>query len=583
MQNDTLDNKGNKGIVTLLHEGITSCDRICRPALEKKQLLLLEYANGWYTDKPTSRRPLNMVARAINLLLPLLASQNPRGMSRARIVELAPAAEVLRLTLNHLSEKIELGETLREVVLNALVYMGIVKKGICAGGHKIADALGQYHDAGQLFCDSVHPEDYKFDATARKREELDWEMNWFYVPAEYIFDSGLFENYDKLSVAYGKDIKNSAEEIAKGSVRKLNPLKPYVRLGEVYIPSENILLTIPDEGEGSKPIRTADYTGPKGGPFDTLSFNVFPESIVPIAPLFVNLDLHYLMNIMTRKMARQANREKKILAYQGNASEDAERVTNATDGESVKVDDINAMKEVEFGGTADASYNWVEWLNNKWSEQLGNANLIGGLRAESGTLGQEQMMLANASANIDDMTGRVHGLLRRIFNTFAFHIFTDPFLDVTVSKRKVGMYDIPVHLTADTREGDFWSYNFDVEPYSMQRMNPQMRMRRIMELVSGIIIPTMPLAQQQGANLNIPKLVKVISRDMDLTDSEIDEFYEVGGKPPSDFGPYQPSKGQSGGQPNDSLGASGASRELNSIQQQNRSAEKPSPPNTNNT
>jgi len=577
MTNKTLDNKGDTSLVSTLHRGIKQCNKVCGPALAKKQALLGEYANGWYTDAPTSRRPMNMVARAVKLLLPLLASKNPNAMTRARVIELAPAAEVMRLTLNHLSSKIRLGATMREVVLNALFYMGIIKKGICAGGPRIKDAYGAYHDAGQLFCDSVHPEDYKFDVSARKKEELDWEMNWFYVPAEYILDSGLYDNYDKLNIAYGKDIKNSAEEIAKGNIKHFDSLKPYVKLGEVYIPSENVLITIPADGEGTEPIRTVDYTGPVGGPFDLLSFDIFPESIVPIAPLFVNLDLHYFINIMTRKMARQANREKKILAYQGNAAGDAKRVTDAVDGGSVRVDDVNAMKEIEYGGTADASYKWVEWLNAKWSEQLGNANLIGGLKADAGTLGQEQMMQANASASIDDMVGQVHTLLKGIFETFAFHIFTDPFLDITVSKRKAGLYNIPVHLTADTREGDFWSYNFDVEPYSMQRMNPQMRMRRIMEIVQGIIVPTLPLAMQQGVQLNIPALVKSISRDMDLTDSEIEEFYNVATKVQSSLGPYQPSKGVS-----DSMGASGASKDLNSIQQQNRAGGKPSPPNTNN-
>ena len=577
MVNKTLDNKGTKDLVATFYEGIRMCDKVCEPALAKKQDLLTEYANGWYSNTPTSRRPLNMVARAVNLLLPLLASQNPKAMTRARIVELAPAAEILRLTLNHLSDKIRIGDTLREVVLNALFYMGIIKKGLCDGGPRIKDALGVYHDSGQLFCDSIHPEDYKFDISARKREELDWEGNFYYIPAEQIFDSGMYSNYDKLSIAYGKDLKNSAEEIAKGNINHFNSMTPYVRLCEIYVPSENVLLTLPDEGQGTHPIRTTDYTGPVGGPFDTLSFNLFPESIIPIAPLFVNLDLHYFINIMTRKMARQANREKKILAYQGNASGDAERISDSEDGATVKVDDINAIKEIEYGGTGDASYKWVEWLNGKWSEQLGNANLIGGLKAEAGTLGQEQMMLANASAVIDDMAGQVHKLLKGVFGTFAFHIFTDPFLDITVSKRKAGLYNIPVHLTADTREGDFWSYNFDVEPYSMQRMNPQMRMRKIMEIVTGIIIPTLPIAMQQGIQLNVAQLVKSISRDTDLTDSEIDEFYNVAAKAQSSFGPYQPQKGAS-----DAMGASGASKELNSIQQSNRAAGKPSPPNTNN-
>lgn len=566
-ENKTLDSNP-RNIVTSLHDGMEYCYTIIKPALEKKQALLQEYANGYFSSAETSRRPLNMVARAINLLMPLLASNNPRGMVRPRVAEFIPASEVLRLTLNHLSEKIELGETLREVVLNSLVYMGIIKKGICPGGPGIEDAFGKFHDAGMLFCDSIHPEDYFFDATARRRYELDFEGNYFYAPVDFIRDSGLYKNYDDLSIDATKVDKNAAERIAKGEkVNKSEFFKPYVRLAEVYIPSEKILVTIPVDGQGKEPLRTTEYTGPVDGPYDVLSYHHFPESIIPIAPLFVNLDLHYMLNIMARKMARQANREKKVLVYQGNASDDAAAIVKAADGASVKVADINAMKEIEFGGTADASYNWVSWLKDNWSEQLGNANLVGGLDSQAKTLGQEQMLMNNASASISDMEGRVHGLLKRIFNTFAFHIFTDPFLDVTVSKRRPGLYDIPVHLTADTRQGDFWSYNFDVEPYSMQRMNPQTRMNKIMQLVTGLIVPTMEAAAQQGAVLNIPELVKVISKDMELTSAEIDQIYKTQPKP-TDFGPYTPSKGSPG--VGDQLGASQSSKELNLNQYQNR-------------
>jgi len=577
----TLDGSGT--IVTKLHEAIEKNARITQPCLDKRTEILTEYSNGFYSEGQRTRCPMNLVSRAITLLLPLLASQDPKAMTRARVVQLAPYAETLRLTLNHLIGKIKLGETLRAGILDALTYMGIFKTGICPGGSEIKDAFGVTHDSGQIFCDIIYPEDYFFDTTARRRDEADFEGNWFYVPFDYITDSGLYKNYDKMVDGYSEWDKNSPKKISEGGSKHIGgTLKPYCKVAEVYIPSENILMTMPPKGMGTEPLRVVDYNGPVLGPYDTLSFMPFPESIIPIAPLYTNLDLHYLINIMTRKMARQANRERKVLAYQGNASDDATNIKNTADGGSVKVDDINAIKELEYGGTAEASYTWVQWLQGVWSEQMGNANLISGLKADSPTLGQEQMLLANASAGIEDMSAAVHNVTKSIMHKMAYYVFTDPLMDVSISKRIGGVGEIPVRVTADTREGDFWDYNFEVVPYSMQRMNPNVRMRKLIEITTAVILPTMQMATQQGATLNIPKLVKSITRDQDLTDGEIDEIYQSVTTVNNDLGPYQPSKGTIKGV-GDQLGASDASRNLNSVQQQTREGSNSSrPQNTNN-
>jgi hypothetical protein len=581
MANKTLDAKP-KSIVEALQQGIRSHRETVKPMLRKQQELLAEYANSWYSEEARVRRPINMIARSINMLTPLLAARNPRAMVRPRIVTFAPYADTLRLTLNHLAEKINMGHTLRDCVLNALTYMGVLKTGICSGGANYPDALGTLHDAGQLFCDVIYPEDYFWDISARKSEECDFKGNWFYVPYEYIAESGLFQNFEKLSKAYNEWDKLSAKKITSRSGLQIDTIKPYVKIAEVWIPGENTIVTIPAEGEGSEPLRVQDYSGPKEGPYDELCFSQFPESIVPVPPLYTTLDLHYLINAMARKMARQANREKKVLAYQGSAETDAEAIVGSSDGASVRVSDINAIKEIEFGGTADPSYKWTDWLMQIWSEQNGNANLLGGLQSEAQTLGQEQMLQSNASATLDDMIQAVHDICRRAFGKMAFYVLTDPLLDITVSKKVGGLENIPVRLTADTREGDFWDYNFDVEAYSMQRMNPATRMRRIMEVATGLAIPTMALAAAQGDTLQVGKLIKSVSRDMDLTDSEIDEWYKSALNPPNmNPGPYQPQQGTLGTQPSDQLGASLASRDLNSMQQQNGSPEKPSPPNTN--
>jgi hypothetical protein len=575
------DTNTENTLVTAIHDSIDDHNIIVKPCLEKFHEILNEYSNGWYSNAPRTRRPFNMVSRAVDLFLPILASANPKSMVRARLLQLKPYAELIRLTLNHLSEEIKLGETLRQAAFYALMYMGVVKTGISSGGLRVEDAFGYLHDAGQIFCDVVNPEDYFFDVSARRDDEMDFEGDWYFLPYEYIAESGLYENFENLHQTTTTAIKNSGKEITTGNqLKNMHTIKPYVRVADVWIPAENMVMTIPMKGQGTKPLRISEYNGSELGPYTKLRFGTFAESIIPVPPIYVGLDLHYLINVVARKMARQANREKVVLAWEGQAEDDVTNIKSTSDGGDVRVENIDAMKEVKYGGVTDDSYKWLTLLEQKWSEQLRNANLLGGVKSEAETLGQEQMLLANASAAIDDMVNANHLFIKEIFKKFSFYTLTDPGLDVTVSKRFPDLAELEVRVTKDSIENDFWQYNIDVEPYSMQRMNPTIRMRRIMELVNGLILPTLQYAAQQGAVLDVVALVKQVGRDLDLTDSEIDEIYRSVIKPSdSNLGPYAPMKSSAVG---DQQGASGASRELNSIQQQNRDGGKPSPPNSNN-
>jgi len=579
---ELIDKSVDNTIVGAIQDGIARCDAVCEAPLMKRKEILEEYANGWYgsTKNENYRCPINMISRAINILLPLLVNKDPKAMTSARVAQLMPYADTLRLTINHLIKKIKLGQTLRIGTLDALTYAGIFKTGIAPGGDGIKDAFGVTHDAGQIFCDVIYPEDYFFDTSARRKEECDFEGNWFYVPVDYVLNSGLYDNYDKISESYIKWAKASPKEISDGGGNAfLNTFKPYVKLAEVYIPSENILLTIPEKGKGDKPLRVVDFNGPVDGPFDIMSLSTFPESVIPIAPLYEGLDLHYYINIMARKMAREAEAAKTVFPYEGNAADDVTNILGAKHMQTIKVNNINAFTTLKLGEIDPSQYQWIAFLKGLWGEAPVNMPVVGGMKSAAPTLGQEQMLMTNASANLDDMIQAAHNCTKSILHKMAYYIFTDPLMDITVSKRIQGLGEIPVSVTADTREGDFWDYNFEVVPYSLSRQNPQMRMQKLMQVVTGLILPTMEIARQQGVVVDVPRLVKEVTRDMDLTDGEIDLIYQNVVTMNTDLGPYQPLKGQVSGI-GDRQGASPASRQENLNQQQNRSAGQSSPANT---
>jgi len=576
-----------KTLVSKIQTAIETCHDLTKPMRAKREQLLNEYASGWYDEVATTKKPLNMVFRAMSIIPPLLAAKNPRAMIRPRIAPLLPFGETFRLALNHLSEEIKLGQTLRQAVIDSMMYMGITKTGLTDGGPKVEDALGYLHDAGQLYCDCVDGTDYVFDVVARKKEEMDFEGNRYRVPLDYITDSGIFQNYDKLSPTYGEYGQQAKRPERKAKRNILNfsiqEIRPYVEIYDVWIPAEDVIITIPSQGQGDKPLRIVEWQGPEDGPYDLLYYHIFPESIIPIPPIWAWLDLHHFINTLARKMARRSDREKTILAYTGTAEEDATTVKEAEDNEVVRVDDVNSLKEISFGGNTEDSYNFMQWLKMVWSEQSGNLDLISGVKTQANTLGQEQMLYSNATTTIDDMINQVHNFSKSIFRKFGWYAWTDPLMQVSVTKRVAGI-DLDVYFSPESKEGDFIDYNIDIEPYSSQRTNPLQRMRRIMEIVTGVILPTADIAAMQGDMLQIRPLVKSLARDLDLTDAEIDEFYKNIVQPPSsNMGPYQLQQGivtQKSPMATDQQGASDANKMLNSVQQQNRAGMRSSPPQT---
>ncbi len=561
--------------------------RLVKPALIKRMEILQEYSNNWYDEIPVenirTHTPMNLVARAITTFLPMLASQTPRAMVRPRVVELNPLAELLRTTLNFVAEDIELGETLRTVTLDSLCYMGICKTGLSAGGAMISDAYGTLHDSGKLFVDPIYPEDYIFDMSARRKEEMDYEGNWFFIPAEFLLDSGLYKNLDALVKAYQDTPKESPEKISKGSSSLFEKtIRPYARPAEFWIPSEGIIVTIPPKGQGVKPLRIVEFTGPKDGPYDLLTYMNFPESVLPIAPIYANIDFHYFVNQMMRKMARQANREKIVNIYDGTAEDDAKAVQNAADGQWVKVANVKAFQEVKNGGTPDDAYKWVEWLMKLWNEQEHNINVVGGIAKQADTLGQEQMMYANATISVDDMIEAGHKFTKRIFGKMTHYLLTDPLVDIRTAKKTLVGEEIPVQFTyGKIKPSDFVKYNISVEPYSMQRVNPTIRLNRIMQIVSGIIVPLADLATAQGMDIDVSALIKLVGRDLDLTESEVDTIFRSRLKMPNtDLGPFAPPAKLNLGNSSGSAAQETGNRLTNLSGQQARAGLRSSPKNT---
>jgi hypothetical protein len=295
------------------------------------------------------------------------------------------------------------------------------------------------------------------------------------------------------------------------------------------------------------------------------------------------LDLNKAVNVIVTKMRTMTEREKTIGIFDSSNPEDAEKTKNAAHGDLIGLTGgASTVKEVTYGGFNSQSLPFLQWLLMQYSQSGPNMDLIRGAGNQSPTLGQDQMLQNNALREVDDMVGKVYEFTKSTTKKLAWFLWTDPLKVIPVIKRVAGL-DLKTEYSAATKEGDFFDYGFDIEPYSLGRMNPELRYQKIMQLIGQIVLPTAEMAMAQGNTLNVSGLVEETAKYLNVDTTN----WWIPVVPPSvEQSPYPPVQGtpEAGGntfgQADDRGGATPASKQANKNQFDTSSrAGKPSPPN----
>ncbi len=504
--------------------------------------ILSQYVGRFYQRTMQDARmdnkafPVNLMHKAITTMVPNLVYSEPKARISTNFMAYREYAEVLALATNHLSYEINLRHTLRQTITDAIITAGWIKTGLGSSAQTI-DLDGVEHDPGQPYADRVDPDDMTIDPFARTLEEAYFIGNRFRISKPALLESGLLksEDVEKLGSRFdypdwseASKLSNSHDSLSYMSAN--NGLVEYVDLVEVYLPNELKIVTIPYDptggssyGEsGKSPIlREVEYEGPERGPYHMLGFAFAPDNIMPIAPAQIWYDLHMMANRVARKIARQNDRQKKILAYEASAWEDAADIIDADDGESIRVDDVDAIKEVDFGGAAEDGYQYMEWAERHFSDIAMNIDLLAGSGSNEATATQAEIVQANTSVRLSDMQNLVYNFTGDAMRDMMFFLHTDPLIELPLVKRSKG-HDEQVHYTPEMREGDWMDYNLKVIPYSMARQDPNVRTRRLLEF-TGNGIPALGVAfQTLGPAFNMEAAVNLLGREMGI--DELDQI-----------------------------------------------------------
>ncbi|KKL73926.1 hypothetical protein LCGC14_2070020, partial [marine sediment metagenome] len=523
--------------------------RVVEPALINRMLMLRAIEAGYFSGKASQQginksHPINLMDRTLSILIPYLIMSNPKLLITSKKKEYRPFAKTTEMAFNHLIEEIRFARnSLRPVVRDAMLGLGILKTGLMKS-HEV-EIFGHRHEVGQVYSDPVDLVDYIGDPSATSFEGFEFEGNYFKIPVDAAKE--MFPKHvDKLNASYtthGAKRENDPQNLAKSNDHEgqYSTLREYVRLAEYWIPDENIKLII--EPSSATILQTIESDSPEGGPYDKLYFKDFPGSSLPIPPLWYSMDLDAALNSIVVKMRKQAESQKSNLVYEGEAADDAERLVSAPDQGSIKVSDTKGVDIVTWPGIDPQHYNWANYLENQFSMQNNNLYLLGGQGTGAETLGQDQLQFANASKSVDDMTDKTYSFTQSAAKKMIWYFWSDPLISIPMIKRIQGFGDIPVVFDRAARDGEFWDYEFNIEPYSLQRLSATIEFQRTLSLITQWILPSAQLAAQQGAQINIPKATQLLAKMGGLRG--FSDWYETAvPNTESQLNPYSPTQGK---------------------------------------
>ncbi|MDD2766059.1 MAG: hypothetical protein PHE83_19015 [Opitutaceae bacterium] len=494
------------------------------------------------------RTPLNLLELAVSTYTQSLMSANPQVLVTSDWSKLRQHTAQLEAALNFLVRRINLEESLAEVVLNALFGMGIAKVGLDRAGSVHEDR--RYFRSGQPFADSVDPDNFVYDTSASKWRDCSFAGDLVRVPIDELemdpeMDQRVVKRLQEMESRRDKAEDAESEETVRTLSGNGGPENDeygrWAALWNVILYRERVVVILPDadlsEGDNDVlPLKVSPWEGPTGGPYRLLRFGAVPDNIEPLAPLSVLEDLHDLANTIYNKVARRVNEAKQNVLFSAGDEEDARRQQGAKDLEWIRGDPQTA-KEVSLGGVDGPMLAFAMNVVEVFKSMGGNLDVLAGLSPAAGTLGQEQLISESAGKRMKQMSRQVTAMIRGVVRDLGYYLWTDPLIELPLTRPMPGYeeIEIPFLWTPDMKVGDYYDYNIDIDPYSLTESTPTERLAAFQQFWQGAVMPMMPLLAQQGIMVNMMEVLKYVSRCLRIKD--MTRFLETGAPIPENAEP----------------------------------------------
>lgn len=543
---------------TRLLKAVASSEKKLRPHLAHRFKRLQQIVGHRYGENGAEAPvTIPLLPMAVSIYMRQLVSAAPQVVVSTDHGQLKQSATDLQLAINHvLKHEINTVETVKNIVLDALLCIGIAKVGINTSASSEADE-GFRHDPGQVFFDHVLPDDFVVDMEAKRWEQIDFCGDRYSLPKESVLENPDFdpeavkllkERFERKSSPASEDREYKSERLSHGGEAHGETCEfiERVELLDLWLPAHGIIVTLAPDDPTIPPLRVVEWDGPEQGPYHFLMFTPIPGNLMPLAPAALWENIHERTNILFNKVLRQADRQKNLLGVSGGAVEDAQRITEAPDGEAIGLSTPENVKEFSAGGYNQDNFALVVQLKQLFSWCGGNLDALGGLSASSDTVGQDKLLVANSSQQVKEMQDTTYRFMKQVVESLGHYLWNDPVSTYRFQREIAGTsISLPTswpfddETGEDKREGDFLQYNFGIEPYSLQPQSPQERVQFVLGYFERILANALPIMQQQGQTINMEAFNKYIAKMANMPEIKDLVIYAEGEMQP-DAQPVQP-------------------------------------------
>ena len=484
--------------------------------------MVADYVGSHYgAGGPDRENVMNLMYQTADTYVQALSANRPRVLISTKHNDLSWFSHHFEVALNNLIAEIKLEEVLRRAVLEAFFCIGIVKVHNVDAGLIQLDGEDEWLDPGKPYADLVSLDDWFYDIRATSWRKVKFCGNRYRIPYEK------FMRDDSLDKKIREDIKPTSRHTYDVNLEGDNPVRDMleeesdkddfeemVMLQDIWIPEEKQIITIAEDHH-KKPLRVLDWDGPEGGPYHILSFSDVPDHVMPLSPAMTLKPLADMINGLLRKQRRQAQRQKDIPFYQSGSHDDAKRLQRAEDGQWTRVDNPDSVNVLKMGGVDQGNLAFRMSMQEVYDRMAGNLQAMAGLGPQADTLGQDRLIHSQVSKRQANMQYKVVRFTEEICRDLGWLLWTDEILEIPGVTEVAGL-EVDSTWMPEVREGDWFDYNFKVEPFSMQYKSPSERAASLTQFISQIAMPMFPMMQEYGGNIDIQELIEIYADLMDM-------------------------------------------------------------------
>lgn len=482
-----------------LTEAVRQSRKYLAPFRINRHSHIREYVGKHYSNNGARRAvPKNIIDQLHTVMVMELATNNPRSLVLTEKRHLKGEAYAREYALNQEIKRIELSYANRTAVSETLFAgMGIVRVGVSQYGSN-DDGL----PLTRTYATPVDFDDWVHDCSAPSWADVEFEGNRYSINREEAIKSGLYDNAEirkSMALEYTTTDEWGNERVSsilrdEENDSENSQFTRQIHFVDLFFRRRGKLCTFlaaparnTDWVVIGRPVREVEWTGPPGGMYHKLIYKDVPANTMGKSMIGDIRSLHDVVNGLLRKSARDSMNSKAIFAYSGASANDAQRIQRTKDGDYIRLDHgADAAKMHRFDATNPTHMGLVSYYSQQANEVGGNFALLGGLGAQTDTLGQDRLLHQSASRLVEDMQERTEKFVRGIVEDVAWYLFDDPDLQRDV------MYPIPntdisfsQRMTADSLEGDFRDFEFQVEVHSMRPRSPKERLVAMQQLMQA--------------------------------------------------------------------------------------------------